>query len=91
MNKNFKSKAIGTRKTQELFLMFSMTKVSMSPLRSPQRVRFLSTRDPLQANTKVNSALQCQSSHEEDNTIFLVLNHKLGSPRAMPGYLGDES
>jgi hypothetical protein len=26
---------------------------------------------------------------EEDNTNFLILNHKIGRSRTMPSYLGD--
>jgi hypothetical protein len=52
-------------------------------------VGFLSTLEPLQVTTKFNLALHYQSSHEEGNTNFSELNHKLGSLRATPSHLGD--
>jgi hypothetical protein len=79
MNNNFKSKAIKTHETQDLFLKFSTRKVLTSLLRRPQRDGFLSTLTPLQATTKVNSVFHYESSHEDGNTNFPELNHKLGS------------
>jgi hypothetical protein len=74
MNNNFKSKAMKAHEIQDLFLNFSCTKVPISPLRSSQRVGVFSTLNPLQATTKVNSALHYESSHKEGYTNFPELS-----------------
>jgi hypothetical protein len=74
-----------------LFPNLSTIKVPTSLLKNSQRIRLLSSLKSLN-NHKGHDWLVIINSHKEESNInFSGLNHKLGSSRAMPNYLGDES
>jgi hypothetical protein len=75
-----------------LILKFSITKVSTSPLRNPQRIRSLSILSPHQTGHKdLALVLQYQSPQRGGQYKLFRISTQFWNSRTTPSRLGDES